>query len=72
MADPGVLCPGSRFSRPGRCSIRGKALGARTTTQQARWDQLTPIQQYLLEMLGIEAPEEDEVVVPVRRSQDER
>ncbi|MDQ1041589.1 hypothetical protein QFZ75_008091 [Streptomyces sp. V3I8] len=36
------------------------------------WDKLVPAQQYLLETLGIEAPEEGEVLVPVRRSQDER
>ncbi|WP_413755180.1 helicase associated domain-containing protein [Streptomyces sp. MMBL 11-3] len=35
-------------------------------------DKLMPAQQYLLETLGIEPPAEGEVVVPVRRSQDER
>ncbi|MDH6573391.1 hypothetical protein M2160_008412 [Streptomyces sp. SAI-117] len=40
--------------------------------QRAGWERLAPAQQYLLEMLGIEPAGEDEVVQPVRRSQDDR
>ncbi|WP_413760925.1 Helicase associated domain protein [Streptomyces sp. MMBL 11-3] len=56
----------------GKLVVQGEDLGAWITAQRAGWDRLTPVQQYLLEMLGIEPPADDEVLVPVRRSQDER
>ncbi|KAA0920532.1 DEAD/DEAH box helicase [Streptomyces apricus] len=56
----------------GELVIQGEDLGTWITTQRAGWDSLVPAQQYLLETLGIEPPADDEVVVPVRRSQDER
>ncbi|WP_407700022.1 helicase associated domain-containing protein [Streptomyces liliiviolaceus] len=52
--------------------VQGEDLGAWIIGQRAGWDRLMPAQQYLLETLGIEAPADGEVVVPVRRSQDER
>jgi hypothetical protein len=52
--------------------VQGENLEAWITAQRAGWDRLMPAQQYLLEMLGIEAPAQGEALVPVRRSQDER
>uniref|UniRef100_UPI0039B6C0F2 helicase associated domain-containing protein n=1 Tax=Streptomyces sp. MMBL 11-3 TaxID=3382639 RepID=UPI0039B6C0F2 len=59
-------------ARAGELIVQGEDLGAWITAQRAGWDRLTPVQQYLLEMLGIEPPADDEVLVPARRSQDER
>ncbi|WP_435885442.1 Helicase associated domain protein [Streptomyces tauricus] len=56
----------------GELIVQGEDLGAWISTQRAGWDGLVPAQQYLLETLGIEAPDEGEALVPVRRSQDER
>ncbi|MDQ1041569.1 superfamily II DNA or RNA helicase [Streptomyces sp. V3I8] len=56
----------------GELVVQGEDLGAWITAQRAGWDGLVAAQQYLLETLGIEPPEEGEVLVPVRRSQDER
>ncbi|WP_247707058.1 DEAD/DEAH box helicase [Streptomyces liliiviolaceus] len=56
----------------GELVVQGEDLGAWITAQRAGWDGLVPAQQYLLETLGIEPPTDGEVVVPVRRSQDER
>ncbi|MFF3489669.1 helicase associated domain-containing protein [Streptomyces sp. NPDC002701] len=55
----------------GELVVQGEDLGTWITTQRAGWDRLMPAQQYLLETLGIEPPADGEVVVPVRRSQDE-
>ncbi|MFE9687835.1 helicase associated domain-containing protein [Streptomyces sp. NPDC006285] len=57
----------------GELVVQGEDVGAPwITAQRVGWDRLTPAQQYLLGTLSIEAPAEGEVVVPVRRSQDER
>ncbi|MFE7076896.1 Helicase associated domain protein [Streptomyces sp. NPDC057620] len=56
----------------GELVVQGEDLGAWITAQRTGWERLMPAQQYLLEMLGIEPPADDEVVVPVRRSQDKR
>ncbi|MDH6564998.1 hypothetical protein M2160_000019 [Streptomyces sp. SAI-117] len=52
--------------------VQGEDLGAWAAGQRAGWDRLVPAQQYLLEALGIEPADEDEAVVPTRRSQDDR
>ncbi|MFD3842722.1 helicase associated domain-containing protein [Streptomyces sp. NPDC058642] len=39
--------------------------------QVAGWDRLVPVQQYLLETIGVD-PESETVAVPVRRSQGDR
>ncbi|MEU3792592.1 Helicase associated domain protein [Streptomyces fructofermentans] len=59
-------------ARAGELVVQGEDLGTWAGAQRAGWDRLMPAQQYLLETLGIEPPEEGEVLVPVRRSQDER
>ncbi|MCX4564593.1 helicase associated domain-containing protein [Streptomyces phaeochromogenes] len=56
----------------GELVVQVEDLGAWTGAQRVGWDRLMPAQQYLLETLGIEPPEEGKVLVPVRRSQDER
>ncbi|MCX4231709.1 Helicase associated domain protein [Streptomyces sp. A15ISP2-DRY2] len=56
----------------GELVVQGEDLGTWITAQRAGWNDLMPAQQYLLKTLGIEPPEEGEIVVPVRRSQDER
>ncbi|MFE9687048.1 helicase associated domain-containing protein [Streptomyces sp. NPDC006285] len=56
----------------GKLVVQGEDLGAWITAQRTGWERLMPAQQYLLETLGIEPPEDGEAVVPVRRSQDER
>ncbi|MFF3489251.1 helicase associated domain-containing protein [Streptomyces sp. NPDC002701] len=56
----------------GELVVQGEDLGTWITAQRAGWDRLKPAQQYLLETLSIEPPEKGEMVVPVRRSQDER
>ncbi|MDH6554121.1 hypothetical protein M2162_008218 [Streptomyces sp. SAI-041] len=59
--------------RAGEVIVQGEDLGAWVAGQRAGWDRLVPAQQYLLETIGLEPAGEDEaVVVPVRRSQDER
>jgi hypothetical protein len=56
----------------GELIVQGEGLGTWVVAQRAIWDMLMPAQQYLLETLGIDPAAEDETVVPVRRSQDER
>ncbi|WP_424894304.1 Helicase associated domain protein [Streptomyces sp. SAI-124] len=58
--------------RAGEVIVQGEDLGAWIAGQRAGWDRLVPAQQYLLETIGIEPAGEDEVVQPVRRSQDDR
>ncbi|MGW4323542.1 Helicase associated domain protein [Streptomyces sp. NPDC004684] len=56
----------------GQLIVQGEDLGTWITTQQAGWDQMAPAQRFLLETVGIELSDADEVAVPGRRSQDER
>lgn len=51
----------------GEVLVQGEDLGAWIAAQRAGWEQLVPVQQYLLETLGIEPAGED--VSPARRSQ---
>ncbi|MFJ4940965.1 Helicase associated domain protein [Streptomyces pseudovenezuelae] len=59
-------------AQAGEVIVQGEDLGAWITGQQAGWERLVPAQQYLLETIGIEPASEDEIVQPVRRSQDDR
>ncbi|MFI0516251.1 Helicase associated domain protein [Streptomyces sp. WSLK1-5] len=67
-----VQAGGALPARPGEVIVQGEDLGAWITGQRAGWGQLVPAQQYLLETIGVEPAGEDEAVVPVRRSQDDR
>ncbi|MFE9684068.1 helicase associated domain-containing protein [Streptomyces sp. NPDC006285] len=58
-------------TRAGELVVQGEDLRVWIAGQRTGWERLMPAQQYLLEMLGIEPPADGEVVVPVRRSQDE-
>ncbi|MEW2573741.1 Helicase associated domain protein [Streptomyces sp. NPDC047070] len=67
-----VKAGGALPGRAGELVVQGEDLGVWIAGQRADWDRLMPAQQYLLETLGIEPPADDEVLVPVRKSQNER
>ncbi|WP_240634080.1 MULTISPECIES: helicase associated domain-containing protein [Streptomyces] len=52
--------------------VQGEDLGAWITVQRAGWDRLVPVQQFLLETIGVEPAAEGQAAVSARRSQDER
>ncbi|WP_327722143.1 helicase associated domain-containing protein [Streptomyces sp. NBC_00490] len=56
---------------PGDVVVQGEDLGVWIAGQVAGWDRLVPVQQYLLETIGVD-PEAETVAVPVRRSQSDR
>lgn len=56
----------------GELVVQGEDLGAWVVAQRAGWERLMPAQQFLLESIGVQAPTDDELVRPVRRTQDDR
>ncbi|MFJ7305680.1 helicase associated domain-containing protein [Streptomyces sp. NPDC099088] len=56
----------------GELVVQGEDLGAWVVAQRAGWEWLMPAQQFLLESIGVQAPTDDELVRPVRRTQDDR
>ncbi|WP_203661684.1 helicase associated domain-containing protein [Streptomyces sp. NBC_01281] len=56
----------------GELVVQGEDLGAWVVAQRAGWERLMPAQPFLLESIGVQAPTEDELVRPVRRTQDDR
>ncbi|MGW6490319.1 helicase associated domain-containing protein [Streptomyces sp. NPDC055056] len=57
----------------GELVVQGEDLGAWVVAQRAGWDRLMPAQQFLLELIGVEAPAEGEAVAgAVRRTQSDR
>ncbi|WP_078959972.1 DEAD/DEAH box helicase [Streptomyces sp. NRRL B-24085] len=71
LARAHVKAGGELPGGPGEVIVQGEDLGAWIAGQRAGWDRLVPAQQWLLESVGCEPAGEDEVVRPVRRSQDE-
>ncbi|MFJ2241910.1 hypothetical protein [Streptomyces sp. NPDC087859] len=67
MKAGGVLPAGA-----GEVVVQGEDLGAWIVGQRVGWDKLVPVQQYLLETIGVEPAGEGETLVPVRRSQGDR
>ncbi|MER6291264.1 DEAD/DEAH box helicase [Streptomyces sviceus] len=66
-----VKAGGALPAGPGEVIVQGEDLAVWVSAQRAGWERLTPAQQWLLESVGVEPAGEDEVVRPVRRSQDE-
>ncbi|MFF1336273.1 Helicase associated domain protein [Streptomyces sp. NPDC058298] len=66
-----VQAGGALPAGPGDVVVQGEDLGVWIAGQVAGWDRLVPVQQYLLETIGVD-PESEAVVVPVRRSQGDR
>ncbi|WP_424893834.1 Helicase associated domain protein [Streptomyces sp. SAI-218] len=66
-----VRAGGALPAAVGELIVQGEDLGAWIAGQRAGWGRLMPVQQYLLETIGVEPAGEDEIVRPVRRSQDE-
>ncbi|MFJ3673939.1 helicase associated domain-containing protein [Streptomyces sp. NPDC090106] len=56
-------------TRAGDVVVQGEDLGAWITAQRTGWERLVPVQQYLLETVGIEPLEDGETAGPVRRTQ---
>ncbi|WP_405653883.1 helicase associated domain-containing protein [Streptomyces sp. NBC_00019] len=57
---------------PGDVAVQGEDLGVWIAGQTAGWDRLVPVQQYLLETIGVDLESETMAVVPTRRSQGDR
>jgi hypothetical protein len=66
-----VQAGGALPAGQGDVVVQGEDLGVWIAGQVAGWERLVPVQQYLLETIGVD-PEDNTVVVPVRRSQDDR
>ncbi|MGW6262869.1 Helicase associated domain protein [Streptomyces sp. NPDC055085] len=56
----------------GELVMQGEDLGEWVAGQRAGWERLMPAQRFLLESIGVEAPEDGEAVGPVRRTQSDR
>ncbi|WP_449352095.1 Helicase associated domain protein, partial [Streptomyces shaanxiensis] len=67
-----VKAGGTLPAGTGEVIVQGEDLGAWVAGQRTGWGTLVPAQQFLLETIGVGPAGEDEVVVPVRRSQDDR
>jgi hypothetical protein len=50
--------------------VQGEDLGVWIAGQVAGWDKLVPVQQYVLETIGVHPQAEGVAVVPARRSQE--
>ncbi|MCX5338475.1 DEAD/DEAH box helicase [Streptomyces sp. NBC_00140] len=67
-----VQAGGALPAAPGDVVVQGEDLGVWIAGQVAGWDRLVPVQQYLLETIGVDPEGQAVAVVPVRRSQDDR
>ncbi|EPD54448.1 hypothetical protein HMPREF1211_08570 [Streptomyces sp. HGB0020] len=56
----------------GELIVQGEDLGAWISAQKAGWEQLTPVQKFLLETVGVDPADAGEAARSGRRSQDER
>ncbi|WP_327722350.1 Helicase associated domain protein [Streptomyces sp. NBC_00490] len=65
-----VQAGGALPAGPGDVVVQGEDLGVWIAGQVAGWDRLVPVQQYLLETIGVD-PEQGPELRPVRKSQDE-
>ncbi|MFI1726469.1 Helicase associated domain protein [Streptomyces sp. NPDC020489] len=66
-----VQAGGALPAGPGDVVVQGEDLGVWIAGQVAGWDRLVPVQQYLLETVGVYPDGVGVPVVPARRSQDE-
>ncbi|MFF4277161.1 Helicase associated domain protein [Streptomyces sp. NPDC001536] len=67
-----VTAGGALPAGPGDVVVQGEDLGVWIAGQVAGWDRLVPVQQYLLETIGVDPESGGVVVAPARRSQGDR
>ncbi|MDT7847857.1 helicase associated domain-containing protein [Streptomyces justiciae] len=65
-----VQAGGALPAKAGELVVQGEDLAVWIAGQTAGWDRLVPVQQYLLETIGVD-PDRLQALRPVRRSQDE-
>ncbi|WP_405639064.1 helicase associated domain-containing protein [Streptomyces sp. NBC_00019] len=67
-----VQAGGALPAAPGHVVVQGEDLGVWIAGQTAGWDRLVPVQEYLLETIGVDPEGQAVAVVPARRSQGDR